>query len=267
MLTQIHHTVNCGDAPRRCRFRSLLLPSEKICTFAQSSSINVSQYIIASLRKFFCYLEEKNIVLESLTDEIIIQIIFDHQQTHKDIRYFIKALDLITRYLKSCEIAHLNLNLEHIKARRNESLIEPFDPDQISKLIEYAFHNFTYVNIEEIISNHFEIWKKENLPTITVSKGISNYLDITFEEIPYSSIPVRSDLVNNFQVYINYESNLNAPISKGTSIGTITLELEEQTIYSGNILVNTDIEHKNILDYLYDFCQNFSNIFNSILEI
>ena len=117
-----------------------LLMIEKICTFAQSSSINVSQYIIASLRKFFCYLEEKNIVLESLTDEIIIQIIFDYKQTHKDIRYFIKALDLITRYLKSCEIAHLNLNLEHIKARRNESLIEPFDPDQISKLIEYALN-------------------------------------------------------------------------------------------------------------------------------
>ena len=135
------------------------------------------------------------------------------------------------------------------------------------KLIEYAFQNFTYVNIEEIISNHFEIWKKENLPTITVSKGVSNYLDITFEEIPHSSIPVRSDLVNNFQVYINYESNLIAPISKGTSIGTITLELEEQPIYSGDILVNTNIEHKNILDYLYDFCQNFSNIFNSILEI
>ena len=117
-----------------------LLMIEKICTFAQSSSINVSQYIIASLRKFFCYLEEKNIVLESLTDEIIIQIIFDYKQTHKDIRYFIKALDLITRYLKSCEIAHLNLNLEHIKARRNESLIEPFDPDQISKLIEYVLN-------------------------------------------------------------------------------------------------------------------------------
>lgn len=38
MLTQIHHTVNCGDTPRRCRFRSLLLPSEKNCTFADVES-------------------------------------------------------------------------------------------------------------------------------------------------------------------------------------------------------------------------------------
>ena len=90
------------------------------------------------------------------------------------------------------------------------------------KLIEYAFDNFTYVNIEEILSNHFEIWKKENLPSITIAKGVSNYLDITFEKIPYPSIPVRSDLVDCFQVYINYEPHLNAPIAKGSSSKVIS---------------------------------------------
>lgn len=135
------------------------------------------------------------------------------------------------------------------------------------KLIEYAFNNFTYVNIEEIVSNYFENWKKENLSTITIAKSLSNYFDLTFEKMPYSSIPVRNDLVDCFHVYINYESNLTAPITKGTSIGTITLKLEEKTIYSGNIFVNTDIEHKNIFDYFYDFCKSFSSIFNSILEI
>ena len=133
------------------------------------------------------------------------------------------------------------------------------------KLIEYAFHNFTYVNIEEILSNNFENWEKENLPDITILKGVSNYMDITFEELPYSSIPVRSDLINDFHVSITCESILNAPILKGTSIGTITLELDEKVIYSGNIFVNTDIEHKNILDYLYYFFQNFSTILNTTL--
>ena len=135
------------------------------------------------------------------------------------------------------------------------------------KLIEYAFHNFTYVNIEKILSDNFEVWKKENLPSITIMKGVSNYLDITFENPPYSSIPVRSDLIDHFRVNIEYEHNLNAPITKGTSIGTITLKLEEKSIYSCNILVNTDITHKNIFDYLYNFCQNLSNIFNNILQI
>lgn len=135
------------------------------------------------------------------------------------------------------------------------------------KLIEYTFNNFTYVNIEEILSNYFEIWKREKFHTITIAKGVSNHLDITFEELPYSSIPIRNDLIDKLHVYINYESNLNAPIIKGTSIGTMTLELEGTTIYYSNIFINTDIERKNVFDYLYYFYQNFSNIFNSILEM
>ena len=121
------------------------------------------------------------------------------------------------------------------------------------KLIEYTFNNFTYVNIEEILSNYFEIWKREKFHTITIAKGVSNHLDITFEELPYSSIPIRNDLIDKLHVYINYESNLNAPIIKGTSIGTMTLELEGTTIYYSNIFINTDIERKNVFDYLYYF--------------
>ena len=133
------------------------------------------------------------------------------------------------------------------------------------KLIEYAFRNFTYVNIEEILSNDFENWKKENLPNITILKGVSNYVDITFEELLYSSIPVRSDLVDCFHVYINCKSILNTPIVKSTSIGTITLALDEKIVYSGNLFANTDIAHKNVFHYLYDFFQNFSTILNTTL--
>ena len=135
------------------------------------------------------------------------------------------------------------------------------------KLIEYAFHNFTYVNIEELLSNDFEIWKKENQNTFSIIKGSSNYLDLQYEKPPHPSIPIRSDLIDKLHVYINYESILNTPINKGTPIGNITLKLEEKTIYSGNIFVNTDIKQKNILDYLCYFYQNFSNIFNTILQI
>ena len=135
------------------------------------------------------------------------------------------------------------------------------------KLIEYAFNNFTYVNIEEILSNHFEIWKKETKDTFTIIKGISNYLDIQYEELPYSSIPIRNDLIDKLHVYINYESVLKAPITKGTSIGNMTLELEGKIIHSSNLFINTEIAHKNTFDYLYYFYQNLSTIFNTILQM
>ncbi len=134
------------------------------------------------------------------------------------------------------------------------------------KLIEYAFHQFTYVNIEEILFDYFENWKKENLSTITIEKGISNYLDIAFEKPTYPSIPIRSDLVDKLSVHINCETNLAAPIEKGSTIGTITLTLEEKNIYSGNVLANMDVAHKNILHYLCYFYQNFSHSFNAILD-
>lgn len=133
------------------------------------------------------------------------------------------------------------------------------------KLIEYSFNNFTYVNVQQFLSNEFDNWKKENISNITIKKGVFSYFDIIYEKPTYESIPVRSDLVDKFYVSIDYKSNLNAPIIKGSSIGTIILKLEEKTIYSGNIFINTNINHKNIFNYLSDFCQNFSNIFNSIV--
>ena len=135
------------------------------------------------------------------------------------------------------------------------------------KLIEYCFSNFTYVNIEEIISNDFKIWKENTLSSFIILKGKSNYLDLDYENIQYPIIPVRNDLIHNFNIIINYNSILESPVSKGTSIGTITLELEGKTIYSGKIFIDSNIEKKNILDYLSYFYKNFSNIFNTTIII
>lgn len=134
------------------------------------------------------------------------------------------------------------------------------------KLIEYSFSHFKYVNIQDIVAEYFKTWKEEFGQTFTITKGISNYLDITYENLPYFSIPVREDLVKKFQVYINYDPVLHAPVEKGTSIGTITLELDGNIVYSGNIFVNNKIEQKNILDYLTYFYKNFSEILNTILQ-
>ena len=135
------------------------------------------------------------------------------------------------------------------------------------KLIEYSFNSFTYVDVKELIHNYFEIWKEENENNFVILKGKSHYLDLNYEALPYDKIPIRSDLVHKLKVSIQYTSILNSPIYKGTSIGTLTLELENTTIYSGNIYVTSDIEKKNIIDYLQYFYTNFSKIFNTICYI
>ena len=135
------------------------------------------------------------------------------------------------------------------------------------KLIEYAFSNFTYVNIDQIISEHFESWKIDNLTSFRINKGISNKLDLQYENPQYPIIPIRNDLINNLDILINCNFILDAPVTSKTSIGTITLTLENQTIYSGNIVTNCDIQKKNILDYLFYFYKNSYNIFNQVLYI
>ena len=130
------------------------------------------------------------------------------------------------------------------------------------KLLEYSFSNFKYVNIEEMVSNYFETWKENNKNSFTINKGISNYLDLKYEDLEHSTIPVRNDLVDKFQFYITCNYVLDSPISKGTSIGTITLFLEDKTIYSGNIITDSDVEKKSIFDYMIYFYKNFYNIFD-----
>ena len=130
------------------------------------------------------------------------------------------------------------------------------------KLLEYSFSNFKYVNIEEMVSNYFETWKENNKNSFTINKGISSYLDLKYEDLEHSTIPIRNDLVDKFQFYITCDYVLDSPISKGTSIGTITLSLEDKTIYSGNIITDSDVEKKSIFDYMIYFYKNFYNIFD-----
>ena len=101
---------------------------------------------------------------------------------------------------------------------------------------------------------------------MNIEKSISKYFDITFDKIPYSSIPVRSDLQDKFDVYIDCKTSLTAPILPNTPIGTLVLTLNDETIYSTNIYMITEIKRKNVFGYLLYFVQNFSNIFNSCIN-
>ena len=134
------------------------------------------------------------------------------------------------------------------------------------KLIEYAFSNFANTNIEEIISNYFNLWKSETLETFQIDKGKSDYIDLKYEDIKYPIIPIRNDLVEHFNVIINCTLALYAPIAEDTSIGSITLKLEDQTIYSGNIFICNHIERKNVFDYICYFYKSFANILNTIIS-
>lgn len=139
-----------------------------------------------------------------------------------------------------------------------------FRSSDSTKLINYAFENFEYVNIEDLINTEFNKWKKEHQNYFYIEKGSSSKLDISISTISTPIIPIKKAEI--FSLKANFEINnyLYAPIYKNTNIGTFKVYTTDECIIEGNIIANQDIYKKSALSYLKDLIKDFSNILNSI---
>lgn len=131
-------------------------------------------------------------------------------------------------------------------------------------LINYAFENFEYVNIDDLINAKFDIWKKEHKNYFYIEKGISSELDISISKISTPIIPIKKAEIVSLKVDFEISNYLYAPIYKDTNIGTFKLYSTNEFIMEGNIIANQNIYKKSTLNYLKDFFINFSNILNNI---
>lgn len=135
-----------------------------------------------------------------------------------------------------------------------------------TKLINYCFANFEYVNIRNLLTHKLNDWKNDNKNYFNIIKGVSTKLDIKFSD-PFSDvIPIKKDEINNINVRFSINKNLAAPITVDNIIGNYEIFSSTNTIYSGDIISNNAIDKKNIKYYLFDFLKNYSNTLNSCLE-
>lgn len=118
------------------------------------------------------------------------------------------------------------------------------------KLIEYTYKNFEMVNVQEKIEQEFNSWKKS--ADFSIEKGITDESETNINPLPFSSIPIRKDLISNLQVSIDYSPFQKAPLASGKVIGKISVSTG-----NGDLIVQTDIlnvnevRKKNMWDY---FC-------------
>lgn len=133
------------------------------------------------------------------------------------------------------------------------------------KLINYVFENFATVNLQDLINKDFENWKKENLDTFTISKGIFEQIDLKLENLESPCLPIRKDLINNITLSINCKTFLDAPIYKDTEIGNIQILSNNQSIANCKIINNLDINKKSPYYYFKFFIKNLSYIFQNNL--
>lgn len=129
------------------------------------------------------------------------------------------------------------------------------------KLIEYSFNNFEYVDLDKVISEAFSKWKEENTNYFCVYKGINSNLEIDYEKLPNSLIPVLKNDIPSIKVNFQLEDFFDAPIFPNTIIGGISVTSNSGFVSHCNVFTTNEIEKKSIFDY---FVENF-RVINKVL--
>lgn len=134
------------------------------------------------------------------------------------------------------------------------------------KLIEYTFENYQYIDVKLLIESKFQEWKQENLGKISINKSISSNIDVHYSPIPYNSFPILKEDISSLKVNIDCKYELNAPIMKDSSIGTLKLSLNDKDIVTCDLLVSNSVDKKNISYYLGYFYKNYISLLSSIFN-
>lgn len=113
------------------------------------------------------------------------------------------------------------------------------------KLIEYVNKKYQSINIEEIAKKEFEMWKQINQDRIYIYKGMSN-VELELEEIKIKEAVLESDP----KVEIDAVTYLEAPIEKGSRIGTLTIKTDKEIIEEIEIKLANKVNKRGILEYL-----------------
>lgn len=129
------------------------------------------------------------------------------------------------------------------------------------KLINYTFDNFSYVNINEKIENHFNDWLKQNINNFDIYKGLNNNVDLYYEQLECPFSPIRNDLIDNINITIDCETNLTAPLFQDDVIGSIVVYLDNDILYNIDIKLKTNLKKKTVFNYMIEFLRKISQLY------
>ena len=134
-------------------------------------------------------------------------------------------------------------------------------------LINYTFNNFTVTNIKDIIISDFEKWYTEHINSFTINKGISTSFELAIDEnaIPYSIVAIRNTDKDKITTSIEFNSYFDAPITSNTTIGKLTLLIDNTEYFKIDIINLSDIHKKNVIDYFSNMIFNYISYLKYII--
>lgn len=133
------------------------------------------------------------------------------------------------------------------------------------KLINYIFNNFVVYDLESFVNKNFEDWKKDNLNTFIINKGLSQDVLLNIENLYISKVPIRKDLINSFEMKVECQKYFKAPVKGNSSIGNIVISTSGKEIAKCNISIMNNIDKKNSSYYFIYLLKNISSIFQKNL--
>lgn len=128
------------------------------------------------------------------------------------------------------------------------------------KLINCVFNNFVVYDLESFVNKNFEDWKKDNLNTFIINKGLSQDVLLNIENLYISKVPIRKDLINSFEMKVECQKYFKAPVKGNSSIGNIVISNSGKEIAKCNISIMNDIDKKNSSYYFIYLLKNISSI-------
>ncbi len=132
-----------------------------------------------------------------------------------------------------------------------------FRTSDSKKLLDYAFDNYSYVNIYNIINEDFKNWKTSNLENFNINKGYYNEFNVHFYYNFPNIIPINDSDASQIQTSINATYDLVSPLDFKDSLGIIKTTFNESSTILLNIFSEEVILKKNVHNYLNDFISNF----------
>lgn len=133
-----------------------------------------------------------------------------------------------------------------------------------SKLIGYAFNNYSKINLEEKIKKEFENWKQINSNRIYINKAQENEILLELGEISKRIIPIKNGEEKNINIEINAIYKYEAPLLEGTKIGNVIVKNKDDIIEVVDIKCAQTINKENTINYfikllgILNTCLDFS---------
>lgn len=129
------------------------------------------------------------------------------------------------------------------------------------KLIEYTYKNYELLDLQELLEEDFEDWRKINEGRIKIYKGVEQNVRTALGELKYTKFPIEKNNIDNIWTEVKFKDYFEAPVEKNTKVGEIETYLNTTEIMSTEIFTREKIERKGVKDYFEELIKRYLKIY------